>query len=77
MTYSHCYYITAGSLVHECIRVNAFDCCCSRTFLLISYDNPRQPSYRLPEVHPYGASDELPEALTDAYRESVSGKLGV
>ena len=30
-----------------------------------------------PEVHPYGASDELPEALTDAYRESVSGKLGV
>src|SRR5215218_8770985 len=28
MSYSHCYYITAGSLVHECIRLNAFDCCC-------------------------------------------------
>src|SRR5215213_4456493 len=33
MSYSHCYYITAGSLVHECIRVNAFDCCCRVNFL--------------------------------------------
>src|SRR5215208_1845062 len=32
MSYSHCYYITAGSLVHECIRLNAFDCCCRGSF---------------------------------------------
>src|SRR5215212_8050148 len=50
MSYSHCYHITAGSLVHECIRVNAFDCCCRSSVLRTSPYPSHSP--QLPKTTP-------------------------